>query len=375
MRSADAMRIEAAAAPVTGSQAAPPRVAVVAPSLEILGGQGVQAMALIDQLRDTGYPVSFVPVNPRFPAGLGWCRRLPLVRTALNEALYLPSLRRLRDADVVHVYSASYWSFLLAPVPALLAARRYGKRVILNYHSGEADDHLAHWGRLVHPMLRLADEIVVPSPYLQQVFARHGYRSRVIRNVVDTDAFAFRERDPLRPRWLSVRSFQRHYRVDVVLRAFALFRQAHPDATLVVAGYGPEEGRLKALARSLGSDGISFVGRVEPERVPALFDRADIFVNAAEIDNQPVSVLEAFAAGLPVVSTGVGDITAMLRGGAAGVIVPCGNPTALAAAVHELFDDPGRARRLVAHAREEVRRYTWSGIGARWDAAYRGLPG
>lgn len=375
MQSADAFRIEVPEAAAVEHRSVPPRVAVVAPSLEILGGQGVQAMALMAHLRSTGYPVSFVPVNPRFPTGLGWCRRLPLVRTALNEALYVPSLKRLRDADVVHAYSASYWSFLLAPVPAMLAARRYGKRVILNYHSGEAEDHLSNWGRLVHPMLRLADEIVVPSPYLQQVFARHGYHSRVIRNVVDIDAFAFCEREPLRPQWLSVRGFQKHYRVDVVLRAFALFRESHPDATLVVAGYGPEEGRLKALADTLGTKGISFVGRIEPDDVPALFARADIFVNAAEIDNQPVSVLEAFAAGLPVVSTGVGDITTMLRGGAAGAIVPCGNPAALAAAVRELFNDPGRTRRLVANAREEVRRYTWSGIGARWDAVYRGLPG
>lgn len=356
------------------ASAQPPRVAIVAPSLDILGGQGIQAMALLEYLRGTGYPVSFVPVNPRFPRALRWCRRLPVLRTALNEALYVPSLRRLRDAEVVHVYSASYWSFLLAPMPAMLAARRYGKRVILNYHSGEADDHLQHWGPLVHPLLRLADEIVVPSLYLQQVFERHGYRTRVVHNVVDVDAFRFHERDPLRPRWLSLRSFQDHYRVDVVLRAFARFRERNPSATLTVAGYGPGEARLKALARTLGESRIHFVGRVEPPQVPALFDAADIFINAAEVDNQPVSILEAFAAGLPVVSTGVGDISSMLRGGAAGVIVPCGNPDAMADAVQALFDDPARARRLVARARQEAALYTWSGVGPRWDAVYRGLP-
>src|SRR5690606_33411670 len=136
----------------------------------------------------------------------------------------------------------------------------------------------------------------------------------------------------------------------VVIRAFAQFRARHPGATLVVGGYGPEAPRLHALAREVGADGIEFVGRVEPERIPEIYDAADIFVNAAEIDNQPLSILEAFAAGLPVISTGVGDITTMLRGGNAGVVVPCGNPAALADAATRLVADPSRASRLVAHA-------------------------
>lgn len=349
-----------------------PHVAIVAPDLAILGGQGVQAFALMDHLREDGYSVDFIPVNPQFPRGLGWVRRVPVLRTALNQSLYMPSLRRLQTADVVHAYSAAYWSFALAPVPAMLAARRMGKRVVLNYHSGEAADHLERWGARIRPLLDLADEIVVPSIFLQQVFMRHGYPTRVIRNIVDTDQFKFRKRVPLRPRWLSIRNLQHHYRVDVVIRAFARFREMHPDATLVVGGYGPEEDRLKSLARTLEVDGIDFVGRVELDQIPALYDSADIFVNAAEIDNQPVSILEAFAAGMPVVSTGVGDITTMLRGGNAGVIVPCGNPTALADAVAGLVADPARAARLVDHGQAELAQYEWRAVRAGWNAAYTG---
>src|SRR5689334_17110015 len=107
-------------------------IAVVAAGLEILGGQGVQARSLVECLERDGVDVRFVPINPRFPRGLRWLRRFRFVRTLVNEALYLPSLAQLRRADVVHVFSASYWSFLLAPVPAMLAARCLGKRVVLN---------------------------------------------------------------------------------------------------------------------------------------------------------------------------------------------------------------------------------------------------
>jgi L-malate glycosyltransferase len=347
-------------------------IAVVAASLEILGGQGVQACSLVEGLAKDGHEVRFIPVNPAFPRALRWLRRLRFVRTLLNETLYLPSLAALRHADVVHVYSASYWSFLLAPVPAMLAGRCLGKRVVLNYHSGEADDHLARWGVLVHPWLRLAHEIVVPSVYLQQVFARHGYRTRVIRNVVDTVRFRYRERTPLRPRVLSTRNLEPYYRVDTVLKAFASLKARYPEATLTVAGFGSEEGRLRALAASLATDAIRFVGRVEPEAMPGLCDQSDIFVNASVLDNQPVSVLEAFAAGLPVVSTASGDLANMIRDGETGRIVAPGDPQAIADAVAALLQDPAGARAMARRARREAENYAWPAVRGQWLDAYLG---
>ena len=97
-----------------------------------------------DHLRADGYEVQLVPINPPFPRGAGWLKRLRYIRTVATEGLYLPTLRKLRSADVVHVASASYWSFLLAPLPAIIAARRWGKPILLHYQSGEADDHLAN---------------------------------------------------------------------------------------------------------------------------------------------------------------------------------------------------------------------------------------
>ena len=111
--------------------------------------------------------------------------------------------------------------------------------------------------------------------------------------------------------------------MDLILRAFAKVRTAVPDATLVVAGYGSEELALRRLAAELGiADAVRFAGRVEPSNVPAFFDAADIFLNASVLDNQPVSILEAFAAGTPVITTGAGDIPTMVSHGETGWIVP-----------------------------------------------------
>jgi glycosyltransferase involved in cell wall biosynthesis len=347
-----------------------PRVAIVAASLDILGGQGVQARSLVESLRADGYPVSFLPINPRFPKGLRRLHDVKYARTLVNQLMYLPGLARLASADVVHVFSASYWSFLLAPAPAMAAARALGKRVVLHYHSGEADDHLSKWGALVHPWLGLAHEIVVPSEYLREVFARHGYEARVIANVVDLSRFGYRDRAPLRPRVLSTRNLEPIYRVDVVLDAFALFKQQEPSATLTVAGYGSEETRLRRQAASIARDSIRFVGKVDPELMPSLYGEADLFVNASIVDNQPVSIIEALSAGLPVVSTPTGDIRFMVRDGETGLLVPPDDPQAIADALGALWRDPERALTMARRARQDVSKYTWPAVRDQWAEAY-----
>lgn len=346
------------------------RIVIVAPSLDILGGQGVQAETLRTHLLREGYDVEFLPINPRFPRGVRFLRRYPYVRTVVNQILYLPSLVRLRRADVVHIFSASYWSFLLAPAPAMCIARLLRKRTLLHYHSGEAHDHLSRWGMRVHPWLRLAHEIIVPSEYLRQIFGRHGYQARVVRNVIALECFRYRERAPLRPRLLCTRNLEPHYGVDVVIRAFGMVHARFPGATLVIAGYGSEDARLRKLAESVAPRSIRFLGRVEPARVPEVYDQADIFVNAALIDNQPVSVLEAFAAGLPVVSSAVGDLPDMLEGGSSGCLVPPGDAPAMADAVVRLIEDPQRARALSQHAHARAMEYSWSSVRQQWVALY-----
>jgi glycosyltransferase involved in cell wall biosynthesis len=297
---------------------------------------------------------------------------VPLARTVLNQALYAWSLRHLRRADVVHVFSASFWSFLLGPVPAMLAARAFGKRVVLNYHSGEAEDHLRNWGALVHPWMRLAHQIVVPSDHLQQVFLDHGYDTRVVRNTVDTSRFPYRDREPLRPRLLSTRTLEPSYGVHVVMDAFALIQAARPDATLVIAGSGSEEKRLRQMASTLR--GVTFQGRVKPERVPELCASADLFLNASIVDNQPLSILEAFASGLPVVTTATGGIASMVLHAESGLIVPPGDPAGMASAVLRLLADPGLSRRLSRSAREIACRHSWVGVREQWCSVYAGSP-
>ena len=349
-----------------------PRVALVAPGPGVPGGQESQATALERGLRQEGYRVLRLRIDPIFPSALAWVRRHRYARTLVNQALYLSSLPCLRRRDVAHVFSASYWSFLLSAAPALLAGRILGKRVILHYHSGEADDHLAHWGLLVHPWLALPHAIVVPSEYLKNVFERHGYLPRVIPNVVDLSRFRYRERASPGPRFLCARTLDPYYRVDQTLRAFALLKERFPDATLSITGGGTEEGRLRHLASSLGLGGVRFLGPVDPMWMPAVYDGADIFLNASVLDNQPVSVLEAFACGLPVISTGCGDLAALARDGKTALVVPPEDPAAMAEAATRLLKDPEAAVRMARRAREVAEEHSWPHVREAWAQVYTG---
>lgn len=350
-----------------------PSVALVAASLEIVGGQGVQADALRRHLVAEGLDVGFVPINPRLPPPVAAVRQIPYLRTLVNEVWFVALLARLRSYDVVHLFCASYWSFLLTVVPVVGACKLLRKPLLLNYHSGEAADHLAHWGVWVHPWLRQVDRIVVPSEYLRGVFARFGYTVDVVPNILARDAFPYRERRQVQPRLLSNRNLEAHYGVDTVIEAFARLRRSHPEAQLTVAGWGSQGRRLVSHATALGESGIAFLGQLPPHAMRRLYATHDIFVNASVVDNQPVSILEAFASGLPVVSTPTGDIRNLVVHERTGLLVPPRKPTPLAEAVERLLQAPQHARRLARAAYAGLERFTWPAVRAGWLEVYQQL--
>jgi glycosyltransferase involved in cell wall biosynthesis len=316
-----------------------------------------------------------LPINPRLPGPLRLLQSVKFVRTIITSAVYLSLLAvRLWRYDVIHVFSASYLSFLLAPTPAILLGRLFGKKVVLNYHSGEAEDHLRRWGRTAIPTLRAAHVLVVPSDYLVGVLARFGLQARAIANSIDGEGITFRPRKPERPVLLCNRNLEPHYNVECVLRAFEQIRRRRPAARLILAGDGSQRKRLNRAARELDLVNLEFVGAVSPAEMARLYDSADIFVNASNIDNMPLSILEAFAAGLPVVSTRAGGIPHVVDDEHTGLLVECNDCRGLAAAVLRLVDDPDLAARLADSARARSQAlYRWKAVEGAWLDLYSSL--
>ena len=200
-----------------------------------------------------------------------------------------------------------------------------------------------------------------------------GLKAKAIPNIVDLSQFRFRSRTPLRPHLVCTRGFHPYYRVDLVVRAFAQVQKVFPDACLDLAGVGPVEKEIRDLVHQLKLSGVRFLGAIPRTEIGRAYDEADIFVNASSVDNMPVSVLEAFASGTPVVSTAPEGMRYLIDHERTGLLSQPGAAAPLAENILRMLRDEELGSRLAANAYEESRRYRWASVRENWLAAYRTL--
>lgn len=352
------------------------RVTIIAPSLRYVGGQSVQAdLLLANWQNDAAVEAKLIPIDPAFPPALKWVEKFPFLRTLVREPLYLWSLwQGLKNADIAHIFSASYWSFSLAAAPAWMVARLRGVPSLIHYHSGEARDHLRRF-RSARSVLQSADMLVVPSGYLIDVFHEFRLGALAVPNIVDWSQFSFRPREPLRPHLVCTRGFHPYYAVDVVVRAFAEVKQVFPEARLDLVGGGPLEEEIRSLVRELNLRDVNFAGVAPHRQIAKFYDRADIFINGSCLDNMPVSILEAFASGTPVVSTAPEPIRRLIDHDRTGLLSEPGDARGLAQNVIRILRDPAMGSRIAGNAHDECRRYCWKEVRGQWLGIYQLLAG
>jgi L-malate glycosyltransferase len=128
---------------------------------------------------------------------------------------------------------------------------------------------------------------------------------------------------------------------------------------------------LETLTQALGLSGIVFCGAVPNEKVPEWYERADIFVNASILDNAPLSILEAMASGVPVVTTAAGGIPSMVEHQATALVCSVGDPQDLAEQFMSLLREPERALEMARRAYEKLSTHRWSCVRKQWLEALR----
>jgi glycosyltransferase involved in cell wall biosynthesis len=138
-----------------------------------------------------------------------------------------------------------------------------------------------------------------------------------------------------------------------------------------VAGTGPELSALRRLTEQLGiAAAVDFPGRIDNERIGELYSRADLMLNPSTADNMPVSILEALACGVPVVSTRAGGVPDLVVDGDSALLVPVGDAEAMAEAALRALRDPALCERLKAAGLRLVAGFAWPRLRERWRAAY-----
>lgn len=287
--------------------------------------------------------------------------RIPRLVDTLRTVL---SWRGSVDVMVIAVFSGP--GFWIADMTSRLA-HRLGIPQILVLHGGNLPEYARnHQGR-VTSLLRRAEAIVAPSRFLaEQIPSNRSIR--VIPNIFDIESITFQPRSRLRPRILWMRTFHPIYNPLLAIDVVALLRRTHPDATLTMAGQ--EKGMRDPCidrAESLGiSDAVAFPGFLDEQRKRQALDDHDVFINTNDVDNTPVSVLEAAAAGLPIVATNVGGMPYLMEDGIDALLVPPGDPTSMASAVEALLSDESLAARLSQNARRRALESSWDSVGPQW---------
>jgi len=343
------------------SPSAPPpqSVLLVGPLPPPSGGMANQTRQLARLLEAEGCTVTLVQTNaPYRPAWIGAVRG---VRAICRLVPYVFALwRASRDARVVHIMANSGWSWHLFAAPAIHIAAWRCVPVVVNYRGGEAARFLARQHALVRISMRKARAVVVPSGFLRDVFARHGIATTIVPNIVDLDAFKPASVRADAPHVVVTRNLEPIYDIATALRAFAIVVRRLPAARMTVAGSGPERAALESLATELGiDDRVTFTGRLDNRDLPALYRTATVAVNPSLVDNMPISLLEAMASGVPIVSTNVGGVPHMIENRRTGLLVSPGDPPAMAAALLEVIESPALAAALAAAGLETAPRYSW----------------
>ena len=161
--------------------------------------------------------------------------------------------------------------------------------------------------------------------------------------------------------------------INDLVRGVAECKTMRVGFDLSLVGDGPCRGELEGLVRSLDlSDEISFLGWRED--VPALLMHADMYVLASYTEGMPLSILEAMAAGLPVVATAVGGVPELVQDGVTGLLVPPRDPQALAGAMSRLVKDPALRRRMGEAGRRRVEEhFSFDRMVQQYEDLYREL--
>lgn len=275
--------------------------------------------------------------------------------------------RHARKVDYVLIDTFSTKNFYYALVISQLC-RLLGKRYISILHGGNLPSRLANNKFLSRLIFSNSYKNVAPSLYLKTHFDEAGYNTEFIPNTIEITKYSYKERTTISPRLLWVRAFDVTYNPQLAIKVLAQLKKNHPDAKLCMVG-PDKDGSLEAC-KTLASDlelssSVVFTGVLRKEEWHKLSEDYDIFINTTNIDNTPVSLIEAMALGLPIVSTNVGGIPFLVEDGKEAILVEKNNMEAMVSAILNVID--ANDQNITKLARAKAESFDWMNVKTKWS--------
>jgi glycosyltransferase involved in cell wall biosynthesis len=276
--------------------------------------------------------------------------------------------RKRYQLSIIDVYSgtAFYWAEWTAKLCRFLK-----KPYILVLRGGNLPEFAKANRQRVDDLFNNAARVITLSNYLAEQTGLKSELFQTIPNPIHLEHYSYRPRSHAEARLLYLRAFHKVYNPSLALHALKELVAEFPEIRLTMVGPDKGDGAFQEFAATEAALGlgehVKVIAGVPKAEVPEQFAEYDIFVNTTNIDNTPVSVLEAMASGLCVVSTNVGGIPYLLEDEKDALLVPPNEPVAMAAAIRRLINEPELAARISSNGRKKAASYGWSELLDVWE--------
>jgi glycosyltransferase involved in cell wall biosynthesis len=267
---------------------------------------------------------------------------------------------------LIDTYSTSaFWFAYFAGMMARLIKVPY----ITLLHGGDLPRRLAKSKRACQRLFNHSYANVAVSGYLKHEFEERGINVTLIPNTINIKDYPFKLREKMRPRLLWVRSFHRQYNPNMAADVLKKLSRIYPEAELCMVG-PDKDGSMEDFRNYVNELGmgeqIKITGLLKKEEWIKLAEDYDFFINTTNVDNTPISVIEAMALGLNVISTDPGGIPFLLNNDIDSVLVQRGDACAMATEIEKLIKNPAKVGALSKAARDKAEGFDYIHVLNQW---------
>lgn len=270
------------------------------------------------------------------------------------------------DYILIDTYSTkAFWYAYLTGQVARFKQTKY----IPILHGGDLPKRLSRSKIACDRLFNKSYANIAVSGYLFNEFEKRGYKTIVIPNSIDITKYQFKSSEQCKPQLLWVRSFHRQYNPNMAADVLDNLLNSYPDTELCMIG-PDKDGSMEEFKNYVKEKGIEnhvrITGKLAKEEWIRLSKNYDFFINTTNVDNTPISVIEAMALGLCVISTDPGGIPFLLNDGIDSFLVKPGDSSAMADKINYLVNNPQISMSMTQKARQKAQRFDWEQVRPKW---------